>query len=178
MARVLIGNVRGSLANNLTTTTEGKGLDARQGKVLDDAKLNKSEVVSNLTTISTGKALDAHQGYYLNLKTLTQNTVSDRTGAAFSKNFLMVDTSSGNAEVNRTAYFKMSTTSGWFNIPIPPNGTQDVFSAGLVGIREVLWYDRSCIMVKITELSPRPARVWSVWYNGTRWSSWFCNSPK
>lgn len=53
------------VANNLTTTDSGKVLDARQGKVLNDAidlKLDKANVVNNLTTTAEGYALDARQG--------------------------------------------------------------------------------------------------------------------
>lgn len=53
-------------ANNLTTTAEGYALDARQGKVLDDKKLDKTAVANNLTTIDEGRALDARQGKWLN----------------------------------------------------------------------------------------------------------------
>ena len=55
----------GALANNLTTTVEGYALDARQGKVLDDKKLDKSKVANNLKTIEEGWALDARQGKWL-----------------------------------------------------------------------------------------------------------------
>lgn len=55
----------GTLANNLTTTVEGYALDARQGKVLDDKKLDKSKVANNLRTIEEGWALDARQGKYI-----------------------------------------------------------------------------------------------------------------
>lgn len=61
----LEGQSVGSIANNLTTTAEGYTLDARQGKVLDDKKLNKTDVANNLTTIVEGKALDARQGKWL-----------------------------------------------------------------------------------------------------------------
>ena len=55
----------GALANNLATTTEGYALDARQGKVLDDKKLDKAKVANNLKTIEEGWALDARQGKYI-----------------------------------------------------------------------------------------------------------------
>lgn len=55
----------GSVANNLTTTEEGYALDARQGKVLDDKKLDKDSVMNNLVTLSSGYALDARQGKWL-----------------------------------------------------------------------------------------------------------------
>lgn len=54
------------IANNLTTTANGYALDARQGKVLDEKKLDVSKVANNLTTIESGWALDARQGKWLN----------------------------------------------------------------------------------------------------------------
>lgn len=62
----LEGQAVGSIANNLTTTDEGYALDARQGKVLDNKKLDVAKVANNLTTIESGWALDARQGRYLN----------------------------------------------------------------------------------------------------------------
>ena len=55
----------GAVANNLTTIVPGYALDARQGKVLDDKKLDKTKVANNLSTIAEGYALDARQGKYL-----------------------------------------------------------------------------------------------------------------
>lgn len=55
-----------SVANNLTTTSAGSSvLDAYQGKVLEDKKLNKADVVNNLLATVAGKALDATQGKLL-----------------------------------------------------------------------------------------------------------------
>ena len=59
------------IANNLTTTSSGKVLDARQGKTLSDqisGKLSTSNIANNLTTTSSGYALDARQGKALNDK--------------------------------------------------------------------------------------------------------------
>lgn len=55
----------GSVANNLTTTDEGYALDARQGKVLDEKKLDKANVMNNINTSVPGYALDARQGKWL-----------------------------------------------------------------------------------------------------------------
>ena len=52
------GNIP-ELANNLTTETTGKALDATQGKALKDLI---PEIANNLTTETAGKALDATQG--------------------------------------------------------------------------------------------------------------------
>lgn len=55
-----------SVANNLTTTSAGASvLDAYQGKVLEDKKLNKTDVINNLLATVSGKALDATQGKIL-----------------------------------------------------------------------------------------------------------------
>lgn len=48
--------------NVLTSTSTTHALSAAQGKVLNDSKLNKTDVVNNLTTPDTSKALSAAQG--------------------------------------------------------------------------------------------------------------------
>lgn len=62
-----------TVVNNLTTTVEGRVLDARQGKALNDAKLPKANVINNLTTTAAGYALDARQGKTLNDKITSAN---------------------------------------------------------------------------------------------------------
>ena len=54
-----------AIANNLTTETEGKVLDARQGKTLDDKKVNYTDVKDNLTSTDIDKPLSANQGKVL-----------------------------------------------------------------------------------------------------------------
>ena len=57
------------VANNLTTSAAGSSvLDAYQGKVLNDNKFAKANVVNNLTTTASGYALDARQGKALDDK--------------------------------------------------------------------------------------------------------------
>ena len=52
-----------AVANNLTTSSAGTNvLDAYQGKILNDNKLEKSKVVNSLLTTDEGYALDARQG--------------------------------------------------------------------------------------------------------------------
>ena len=65
------------VSNTLTTTEEGKVLDARQGKVLDEKvaeKLDKTDVVNGLTETAEGKALDARQGKVLDEKVSDLNS--------------------------------------------------------------------------------------------------------
>lgn len=66
------------IANDLSTTVEGKILDARQGKILNDNKANvsdvysksqavaKTDIVNNLTSTSTTAPLSANMGKTLN----------------------------------------------------------------------------------------------------------------
>ena len=53
-------------ANDLTTVKAGYVLDARQGKVLDEKKLDKAQVADHLNAGEPGFALDARQGRWLN----------------------------------------------------------------------------------------------------------------
>lgn len=53
------------VANDLTTSIDGFVLDARQGTVLDEKKLDKSKVINNALTTEEGFALDARQGKVL-----------------------------------------------------------------------------------------------------------------
>lgn len=54
--------------NVLTSTSTTHALSAAQGKVLNDTKLNKTDVVNNLTTPDASKALSAAQGKALSDK--------------------------------------------------------------------------------------------------------------
>ena len=56
------------MANNLTTDEEGSVLDARQGKTLEDKKLDNAKVINDLLATQAGFALDARQGKVLNEK--------------------------------------------------------------------------------------------------------------
>ena len=58
-----------AVANNLTTASAGGSvLDAYQGKVLNENKLEKANVVNSLLTTEPGYALDARQGKVLDEK--------------------------------------------------------------------------------------------------------------
>lgn len=61
--RVDGGGVTQTVVENvLTSTSTTHALSAAQGKVLNDGKLNKSDVIDNLTTPDASKALSAAQG--------------------------------------------------------------------------------------------------------------------
>lgn len=58
--------VSGLVVDNLTTDDANKILSAKQGKVLEDTKIAKSDIVDNLTTDDASKVLSAKQGKVLN----------------------------------------------------------------------------------------------------------------
>ena len=66
--RPLKGAAYKEVANNLTTEEDGSVLDARQGKNLEDKKVNKTSIINSLLTTEEGYALDARQGKVLDDK--------------------------------------------------------------------------------------------------------------
>lgn len=55
-----------AIANNLTTATAGFVLDARQGKELEDKKINYIDIVNDVNSSDVDKPLSANQGKILN----------------------------------------------------------------------------------------------------------------
>lgn len=77
------------VANNLTTSAAGASvLDAYQGKVLNDNKFEKANVINNLLTTEAGFALDARQGKVLDDKITELNgNITDAESAELRNNF-------------------------------------------------------------------------------------------
>lgn len=142
------------MANNLATTQEGYALDARQGKALDDkvAQLN-----SALAFMNAASATD---------------------GSSFNKNFLGIGISDPNAETNKRAYFIAAPDQQADFTNVPPG----LFNSGAttVGVREVYRRSSTIIMVKITEMLPRPGTQYFRTYNDGNWneSGWRVISPE
>lgn len=140
--------------NNLTGTDPSLPLASPQGKALDD---KIAELNSALAYIHTAEATD---------------------GSAFSKNFLGVGIQNPNAETNKRAYFIISPDDRGEFSNVPP----DLFheNAYSVGVREVYRLGTTLIMVKITEISPRPGRQYYRTYNSGSWNSsgWQVISPE
>lgn len=69
------------IIDNTSTNDNTKVLSAKQGKLLNDTKLNKTDVIGNLTNTDDTKALAASQGKILNDKkidkTAIENTVNN-----------------------------------------------------------------------------------------------------
>ncbi len=76
------------VANDLTTSIDGFVLDARQGTVLDEKKLDKSKVINNALTTEEGFALDARQGKVLKdeIDELNGKMKADDDWSAYSDN--------------------------------------------------------------------------------------------
>ena len=102
-ARTALGALGASdIANNLTTDTEGKVLDARQGKALKDAvdaKVNTSDVIDDLVSTDTDKPLSANQG-----KVLADRVTPVANGGTGASTV-------ANARTNLSVYSKSETDS-------------------------------------------------------------------
>ena len=64
------------VVDGLTSTATTYPLSAKQGKVLNDSKINTSDIADNLTTNSSTKVLSAKQGKVLNDTLTDANTYS------------------------------------------------------------------------------------------------------
>lgn len=105
------------VVNNLTTTTAGKVLDARQGKALNDkfgSYLPTSKVANNLTTTGSGYVLDARQG----------KTLNDKFGSYYKK-----------TEIDSKLGGKLSTSGGTINGSL----TMDYAQLYMSWNRAILW---------------------------------------
>lgn len=86
MAKILIGNIKTPLANNLTTTDAGAAaLDAAQGKVLDDKIAKNAGDVAQLNSNKL-QTLIPNQSIYFGTTEIT----TDDTGTAHVKHAKLV----------------------------------------------------------------------------------------
>lgn len=67
------------IIDNTFTNDNTKVLSAKQGKLLNDTKLNKTDVIGNLTNTDDTKALAASQGKILNDKKIDKSEIVDDT---------------------------------------------------------------------------------------------------
>lgn len=102
------------IANNLTTTTTGKVLDATQGKALDDAKPNKSTLAFVETGSTSSQQIAKGKYVYWNGKLYTANTI-------ISQGATLDSSSNGNLD---------ECTDGGFNELIKFNDISNEFSIG------------------------------------------------
>lgn len=67
------------IIDNTSTNDNTKVLSAKQGKLLNDTKLNKTDVIGNLTNTDDTKALAASQGKILNDNKVAKSEIVDNT---------------------------------------------------------------------------------------------------
>jgi len=82
----MLAVVTGNIEDSLTSTSSTDALSAKQGKVLNDIKINISDIVDNCTTNDASKVLSAKQGKALNDKfgnyVLTSSIVNNLTSTS------------------------------------------------------------------------------------------------
>ena len=67
------------IIDNTSTNDNTKVLSAKQGKLLNDTKLNKTDVIANLSSIDDSKPLAASQGKILNDNKIAKTEIVDDT---------------------------------------------------------------------------------------------------
>lgn len=67
------------IIDNTSTNDNTKVLSAKQGKLLNDTKLNKTDVIANLSSIDDSKPLAASQGKILNDNKVAKSEIVDDT---------------------------------------------------------------------------------------------------
>lgn len=114
----------------------------------------------------------------LNSALAMMNAAEATDGSSFGKNFLGVGISDPNAETNKRAYFIAAPDQQADFTNVPPG----LFNSGAttVGVREVYRRSSTIIMVKITEMLPKPGTQYLRTYNNGSWNSpgWKVISPE
>ena len=148
-----------------TTTVKAK-LDALKSGAL-------ATVVNNLTTTAANTVLDGRQGKALNDKITAinsalvyVNTADVKDGSNFNKNFLNIGTAAQSEKTQRSLFLiEADTADQWASVP-PGLVTTSVS----VGIREVFWYSSTVVMVRVTEIHPKPGTMYMRTYNNGSWN--------
>lgn len=70
------------IIDNTSTNNNTKVLSAKQGKLLNDTKLNKTDVIGNLTNTDDTKALAASQGKILNDKKIDKAAIENTVNSS------------------------------------------------------------------------------------------------
>lgn len=127
-----------AVENNLTTASAGGSvLDAYQGKVLNDNKFAKANVVNNLLTTQAGYALDARQGKALDEK------ISDLNGNKIGK--YNVSTGAGEILTGETLASK-PIYMRFVDIGVLPNNTSKTINTGITNA-DYFWIDPTYSLV-------------------------------
>ena len=136
---------------------------------------------NTITTVRiTGYTLGGDAGIWMNFyvndhwlgwqSTLgkTLDWADNTEGTNFGCNFLNIDTTSPQSNINRKCYWNKgwdTSPTGWINIP----PTMPVCASGW---REVFYGNSDFIVVKITESFPDIGKQYYCRYSGKKWSEW------
>ena len=139
------------VVNNGTTTVANTVLDGRFGKTLLDRIVAAEK---NITTINSA---------------LTKvNAVDSKDGSSFNHDFQSIGLNDPDSELSKTAFFLINASEQdqWSHIP-----TGLITTSVSVGIREVFRYSSTVIMVKVTEIHPKPGTQYYRTYNSGEWNN-------
>ena len=94
------------------------------------------------------------------------NTADVKDGSNFNKNFLNIGTAAQSEKTQRSLFLiEADTADQWASVP-PGLITTSVS----VGIREVFWYSSTVVMVRVTEIHPKPGTMYMRTYNNGSWN--------
>ena len=104
------------------------------------------------------------------------NAVDSKDGSSFNRDFQSIGLSDPDSELSKTAFFLINASEQdqWSHIP-----TGLITTSVSVGIREVFRYSSTVIMVKVTEMHPKPGTQYYRTYNSGEWNEggWKVISP-
>ena len=143
-----------------------------------------SDPVDTLTGTNPLLSLAAPQGKVLDQKiaainsALTKvNAVDSKDGSSFNHDFQSIGLNDPDSELSKTAFFLINASEQdqWSHIP-----TGLITTSVSVGIREVFRYSSTVIMVKVTEIHPKPGTQYYRTYNSGEWNEggWKVVSPE
>ncbi len=105
------------------------------------------------------------------------NVISDKDGSSFNRDFQVIGINDPDDNRNKSAFFILNAgeQASWKNIP--PGLISTSVS---VGLREVFRVSNTIIMVKITEIHPKPGTQYFRTYNNGNWNDegWRSISPQ
>ena len=139
-----------NVANDLTTEEEGSVLDARQGKELDEKKIDKDNIKNDLTTTEEGCVLDARQG----------KALDDKINKYLSENFRLSATEIATHEkwIDGKRIYSMTIVT---NDTIPAGG--DLTIPLSLSVADRLWIDQQNSYIRsATQSFPLPMPKFSV----------------
>lgn len=124
---------------------------------------------SNLKKITLAKLKDV-------LGITKINAVDSKDGSSFNRDFQSIGLNDPDSELSKTAFFLINASEQdqWSHIP-----TGLITTSVSVGIREVFRYSSTIIMVKVTEIHPKPGTQYYRTYNSGEWNKggWKVISP-